>query len=365
MRNTASKARDSVTIRMVMAWIALSAIMLALTRNGPPRLLGVLLLLLTSVLPYYYLVNLRRPKSSTEIVVAALALAYFAWVTFLCVRDHGHPLYAFSEFRTTREIYYCIGYRLGWRPPPSTEPSSYNTMYWNWGLLAAFFAAILLVEALRRVEKRPVRVGLGGSPRPPRLPTPILVVIRGIPAVAALVLAGRFLEHWLVRFLFGGLARSGWFLPVELAAWLALAFSDWRPRRPYWRLSRYAGRVARLIPAGMAGVVISLGGLLWGWRCSVGVATCVLVIMMVYQGSPLSRRRRRILAPLLAMFWGFAISAEIRLPSPYGPPKRLIVLWGPGPTGNPRGPARSPNFVHLSVDQPKGRAVGPPLPVTP
>lgn len=360
MKNRVATARDRITISGAMVLVAMATLTLASTENGSLPLLGLLPIALRLVLPFYYLVNLSRPKSAAEMAVAALAMVYFAWVAFLCYWIGGHPIYIFSELQATHDVSCYIGDRLGWKTP-SREVWP-QIVYWNWGLLAALYAAILLVEVVHRLGQRPVWVGLGGSPRRPKLPTPILVVIRGIPAVAGLELAGRLLENWLVRFLFGGVGRSGWYCPVEFTAWLLLAFSDWRPRPPYWRLSRYAGRVARLVPAGMAGVIISLSGTVSGWRCSVGSAACFLVMIAVYERSPLGRRHRRILALLLAMFWGFAVSAEIKfLPScyPIRPLKRLVLGVGPVSTGNPPGSARSPNPVHRSVDQPNGRAVGP------
>jgi hypothetical protein len=186
-------------------------------------------------------------------------------------------------------------------------------MRWNWALLVVFYGAIL-VQAVAPGPRK--RVGLGGAPPPPAELRRVSAWRRRILPTAELVLALLFAWHWLYSSSLSGPIGWEWSGPVGLTGCLLLAAVHSRPWPPYRRLWKPARRVARLVPAALAGYVSGLAWSLWGWRASAGTAALVSLLLITSAlavRNPAYWRRWRTLALafLLAMFWGFAISAEI------------------------------------------------------
>jgi hypothetical protein len=310
---TKSSRRDSgrITIAATMALIAMAAMMLASTstRISDPPLNEILTLFIELVLPLYLLVNLERPLSVAKVAAAALATVYLAWGASVIFWP-GRSLSEWTVLKAIYKLYWYIGYRLIPQRPPPLPVLALETMRWNWGLLAAFYAAILVITVTRGFGKRVWRVGLGGLPLSVAGSDRIsraLQCLRPVALAAALWL----LSEWLPCLYQGRLARCGWLYPIGLVGSFVFGVTDRRPHPPSWRLSRFALRAARLVPSGMAGVVMGLAWSLWGWQYSVGTAAVFLVIQFSSSRLAIRRSRRHILVHLLAAFWGFALSAEI------------------------------------------------------
>jgi hypothetical protein len=268
---------------------------------------------------------------------ALLAMLYLAWGAILGFWPGGRP-----DDWALLDLIHWAALRLFGRHEPPFHAS--EAVRWNWGLLAAFYAATLVAAGAPRVRRRtrPGAIDVDGSPAPRTGTRWSSAGLRWIPPAAELVLALWLLLDWLTgsRMVADGLSR--WLCLVAIAALLVLAVADWRPRPRSWRLSRFAVRVAWLAPASIAGAITGLAWTAWGWQASLGAALLLGVAalfarivtapgrprMLVRRTSvprsftpvsaPIARRRRRIIVHLLAAFWWFAMVTEFeKSPAPW------------------------------------------------
>jgi hypothetical protein len=310
MTQRSATVRDRATIVESMALIALAATMLSSVVYSRSLIHVLVLLWMVVFFPLRLLIHLARPKSAEEIAAATLAMVYLIWGAAFGFRPGRAPYEVdWVAIYGLHNIYWHIGCLIGQTPPPYPQ-ISLDTMRWNWGLLATFYAAIL-VQGLSPGARK--RVGLVGAP--PLLAGPLHVSAwrRRILPTAELVLALLFAWNWLYSSPISGPIRWEWSCPFGLAGCLLLAVVHSRPWPPYW-LSKHARRVARHVPAALTGYMIGLAWSLWGWQASTGIAAALsLAIGMLYVQAPAYWRHGHTLALafLLAMFWGFAISAEI------------------------------------------------------
>ncbi len=300
-----SHANGRITIASAMGLIAMAALVLSssISRNSP--ISGLVHLTIWLALPLHYLITLRRMLSALEIAVASLAMTDMAFVAsgFIPPIDHQ---FAWDLFCVVGLVYRRASYGLGyWDPwPHILNRGGFER---SASLLCAFYAAILALAIIRRIEARSV------ESRPAHFsssPGRNHAWLRCIPPASELVLTLWLASGWARLLLDYGLLRPVWSLPIGLSGAVVLAVADWRPRPPNWSLTRLAARILQLLPGSSAGLVC---GLIWssnGLRSAVIAAACFFLAITFLRRRSSFLQRRGALVHLLAALWGTALSCE-------------------------------------------------------
>lgn len=316
------RARGQTTISSAMALIATVAVSCSSVLTADSLADDLLILSLLFLLPAYLLVNLRRGLSGVQMAGAALAAIYLGLGASLRFWP-GAPPYHWQPIYSLYGVSWGVGYSLGLRN--SRLPwGSHEVIRWNWGLLAVFYAFILVVSARQRLRRRPTRAELD-SGRIQGQSDANRTWSRFLPNGVELVPAMWFLCNWyhgscpIPEWPYGacpiGAPWSGALCLLGLAGSLLLVFAEWRPRPSWWRPWRIAAGVARLAPPAVAGII---AGLVYSLSGKAGVlAAAVLSVAVVGLVARPARWRKRWIALiyLLAMFWGFAIATQVALPT--------------------------------------------------
>lgn len=306
--------RNGPTIAGAMTGVALIAAVLASITGADPTINTVFFLWITVLLPMRLIQGLQRPMSTATAAAAVLTLVYLAWGALL----HFRPFYLRGDWLildAIHGIYRYVGQRVLDRRPPPYPHISIETMRWNWGLLAIFYAAVLFLALSGRLFTRrsTVRGDRSTTRRARGGPSAGLRWIRAITGIMALF----FVSGWsqgIAPLADRSMPGAPWARPLcltGLAGSLLLAAIAMRPWPAPRRAWRSVARGARLLPAITAGIITGLVWSLWGWEGSARIAALFVAMILLFARRPARRRRGLILALLLAMFWGFAISAEI------------------------------------------------------
>jgi len=359
MTNSVVRPQGRMPMSTAMALIAAAAVMVVSTRARHSPLSSLVSLSILLALPFYMLVNLRRPKTTVTMAAAALAMAYLAWGAFLAFWPGIRP----DDWAPLDAIHWAEDVLLGRPPAPAFRTS--EAVRWNWGLLAAFYAAILVASAAPRVRHRTGPARIEGA-TPPRAGNGRTTArLRCVPPGAELVLALWFIWNWFLDSRRSEAVTSEWVWPLGLVASLYLAVADWRPRPRSWRLSRFAASVAWLAPDCVGGVITGLVWTAWGWQYAVATAPLILIVVALFARLPLIRRRprlpvhcrsaprrsasrrspipgrrARILAHLLAAFWWFAISVEVEKSPAHSIGGMVGARWTPPVSSSSSSPGR-------------------------
>jgi hypothetical protein len=298
--------------------IALAATMVWSVEDPDCPLGGLLTLTVALALPFHLLSRLGRRPSAARMAAAALAMGYLAWGALLRFRP-GAPPGDWGTLRALHGMSWYIGDRLGHWPGPFPPPFPDvvdQTMRWNWGLLAAFYAAILFFSLAGRVGRRAAHAGLRGSQ--PRRAEPRYLLAQ---TARAMLCVAPVFALWLFLDGFGdnrmdsgpihGWRPSGTPLArplgiIVVAGWLVMAAVRPRP-------ALGARRLSRLVVVAATGGFAS--GVVWSiWGFEVGAAALFIVVALLTHRSRVDEGRRGSVLRLLAAFWGFALSVEIVVP---------------------------------------------------
>ena len=282
------------TIASAMAFVALVAAILASVHEMNYQITDFISFLLIYILPLDLLLRFRAPKSAAEIAYVALAGAYLAGCCAPLLPRHrpGRGLAKVerrpeceSGTRLLRVLQTsAVPIPAVWMGESRSRPLEFRPAR---GLLCGGLGRVLL-----RSRRWLSRSDLGGSPQSASghwgvYPTAELVV-------ASWLLLGLFMilydEIWNRRdgwATLSGIAPqllkdSGvWLRAAGLVGVLVLAVVNWRARPASWKLSRLVARLARLVPAVVAGAIL---GFLWswcGWQYLIEVASLLLLIALL------------------------------------------------------------------------------------
>ena len=255
----------------VVLWAAI--LLMAARQGGPTSYLATLSIEL--IIPLYWIAGLGRPRTALDTWTAALSMIFLAWGASLRFWPVSGPT-SWYTIRVFRELTFKLCLDL------HDVTVRFNNPMGNWGLLAAFYSVIVLIDVARRFMGLRSLDDHGGSSPSAEGDKPFRTVVRvTLIAVAILLVPGSY--EWFDRFLYFGAGPCGWLwsYPIGLVVSLVVAGADWQPRLPYYHANDFVLRLTRLMPAISTGTIAGFVWSIWGWGWSSFTAACSFATLLI------------------------------------------------------------------------------------